>query len=188
MSPEELDSLVRRVQAGHKDGFADLFAATRKEIRIFLSAHASSADMVDEVLQAVFVACYEKIQTYELRGTFLPWLKGIARNLLLKELHQRSRYVIAENDALESLIVEEGMTSLRVEEQSRREDSMLRLEDCLSKLAPRSRELIDHKYTRRAPIGQMAQSFQKSESWVAVTLFRIREALRTCMTKAEMST
>jgi len=188
MSPEELDTLVRRVQAGNKDGFADLFAATRKDVRIFLSAHASSADMVDEVLQAVFVACYEKIHVYELRGTFLPWLKGIAKNLLLKELHQRSKYVVAENDALESLIVEEGMASLRVDEEARREDSMQRLENCLSKLTPRSRELIDHKYTRRAPIEKMAQSFHKSESWVAVTLFRIREALRTCMTKAEMTT
>ena len=186
MSPEELDTLVRRVQAGNKDGFSDLFAATRKDVRIFLSAHASSADMVDEVLQAVFVACYEKIHVYEPRGTFLPWLKGIAKNLLLKELHQRSKYVVAENDALENLIVEEGMASLRVDEASRREDSMQRLEDCLSKLTPRSRELIDHKYTRRAAIGKMAQSFGKSESWVAVTLFRIREALRTCMTKAEI--
>jgi RNA polymerase sigma-70 factor (ECF subfamily) len=188
MTPEDLDTLVRRVQKGDKDGFADLFAATRREVRIYLSAHASSADMVDEVLQAVFVACYEKIQVYELRGTFLPWLKGIAKNLLLKELQQRSKYVVAENDALESLIVEEGMASLREEEGARREDSMARLEDCLSKLTPRSRQLIDHKYTQRAPIGKMAQSFQKSESWVAVTLFRIREALRTCMTKAELST
>jgi RNA polymerase sigma factor (sigma-70 family) len=186
MSPEELDALVQRVQAGDKNGFADLFAATRKDVRIFLSAHASSADMVDEVLQAVFVACYEKIHVYELRGTFLPWLKGIAKNLLLKELHQRAKYVVAENDALESLIVEEGMASLRGEEE-RREDSMRRLEDCLSKLTPRSRELIEEKYTRRAPILKMAQSFQKSESWIAVTLFRIREALRTCMGKAELT-
>ncbi|HVE41063.1 MAG TPA: sigma-70 family RNA polymerase sigma factor [Planctomycetota bacterium] len=188
MSPEELDTLVRRVQQGDKDGFADLFAATRRDVRIYLSAHASSADMVDEVLQAVFVACYEKIQVYELRGTFIPWLKGIAKNLLLKELHQRAKYVVAENDALESLIVEEGVASLREDEASRREDSVARLEDCLSKLTPRSRELIDHKYTRRAPIETMARSFRKSESWVAVTLFRIREALRTCMTKAELTT
>jgi len=188
MSPEELDILVRRVQAGDKNGFADLFAATRRDVRIFLSAHASSADMVDEVLQAVFVACFEKIHVYELRGTFLPWLKGIAKNLLLKELHQRAKYVVAENDALESLIVDEGMASLRGDEETHREESIERLENCLSKLTPRSRELIDHKYTRRAPIEKMARSFQKSESWVAVTLFRIREALRTCMTKAEMTT
>lgn len=185
MGPEELDTLVRRVQGGDKTGFADLFAATRKDVRIFLSAHASSADMVDEVLQAVFVACYEKIHVYELRGTFVPWLKGIAKNLLLKELHQRSRYVVAENDALESLILEDGIASLREDPQT---DSIQRLENCLSKLTPRSRELIEEKYTRRAPIVKMAQSFQKSESWIAVTLFRIREALRTCMTKAELTT
>jgi len=186
MGPEELDALVRRVQGGDKAGFADLFAATRKDVRIFLSAHASSVDMVDEVLQAVFVVCYEKLHVYEPRGTFVPWLKGIAKNLLLKELHQRSRYLVAENDALESLILEDGMTSL--EQQSRREDSIQRLENCLSKLTPRSRELIEEKYTRQAPIVKMAKSFQKSESWIAVTLFRIREALRTCMTKAEPTT
>ena len=36
-------------------------------------------------------------------------------------------------------------------------------------LTPRSRELIAEKNTRRAPILKMAQSFQKSESWIAVT-------------------
>jgi RNA polymerase sigma-70 factor (ECF subfamily) len=142
--------------------------------------------MVDEVLQAAFVACYESLRTYELRGTFLPWLKGIAKNLLLKELHQRAKYVLAENDALESLIVEEGIASLHAGQEERREDSMRRLEDCLSKLTPRSRELIAEKYTRRVPIVKMALSFQKSESWIAVTLFRIREALRSCITKAEL--
>jgi len=187
MNSEELDALVQRVQGGDNAGFSQLFSATRKDVRIFLSAHASSADMVDEVLQAVFVACYEKMHTYELRGTFIPWLKGIARNLLLKELHQRSRYVVAENDALENLILEDGITSLRADEESHREDSIRRLEDCLSKLTPRSRELIAEKYTRRAPIVKMAASFQKSESWIAVTLFRIREALRTCMTKTELT-
>ena len=76
MSPEELDALVRRVQAGDKNGFSDVFAATRKEVRIFLSAHASSADMVDEVLQAVSSAPSAAAGEPSFRSTFAVDVNG----------------------------------------------------------------------------------------------------------------
>jgi RNA polymerase sigma-70 factor (ECF subfamily) len=182
VNAEDLDRLARRTQGGDKRAFVELLAGVQREVRIFLSAHATSADMVDEVLQAAFVACYENLHKYEPRGTFLPWLKSIARNLLLKELKERARYVAVEGDALEELLIRRSLEAMSA---TGREDSVRRLEECLGKLEPPSRKLIDERYALKRSVAELARSYGRTESWVAVTLFRIRRALHACLTRSE---
>lgn len=181
MSETELDDLVKEVQMGDRDAFAELVYAIRKEVRIFLSAHASSIDMVEEVLQSTLVTCYENIQKYELRGTFLSWVKGIGRNLLLKELHARARYVTAENDVLERVVVEAALES--AQGADREQEYVERLRRCLGELPEHSMSLIHQRYFDRLTVREIARRLNRTESWAAVTIFRIREALRNCMTK-----
>jgi RNA polymerase sigma-70 factor (ECF subfamily) len=176
--PGNLDGLVLRVRKGDKAAFTDLFVATEREVRIFLSAHAVSADMVDEVLQASYVACYHAIARYEPRGTFLSWLKGIARNLLLKELHDQARTARLESRILEEALARSGIMSAAEGEDP---DPAERLRGCLEKLPPHARDLVEKRYAGRASISQLARVVKRSESWVAVTLFRIRESLRACL-------
>ncbi|MBN1676156.1 MAG: sigma-70 family RNA polymerase sigma factor [Kiritimatiellae bacterium] len=180
MGPEELDSLIRKVQDGENEYFTEIVAAVQKEVRIFLSVHASSVDMVEEVLQAALVTSYENIHKYQLRGTFLSWLKGIAKNLLLKHLRERERYLAVEQHVLEGLLVKSGLESAERADEHRAEAEQ-RLLVCLEKLPARSRELVRRKYVDRSPLRKLAELFEKSENWVAVTLFRIRETLRQCM-------
>ena len=180
MNEQELDQLVSRVQKGDREAFTEVVFAIRKELRIFLSAHATSIDMVEEVLQATLVTCYEIIGKYELRGTFLPWVKGIGRNLLLKELNARSRYVTAENDTLERIVLEAALANAERDE-GRQEELVERLRRCIEKLPEASRKLIERRYFDRITVKQMAQNLNRTETWTAVTLFRIRDVLRSCM-------
>lgn len=180
MTDEELDKLVAQVQAGDPDAFTELVYAIRKELRIFISAHAYSSDMVEEVLQSTLVVCYEKIHNYELRGTFLCWVKGIARNLNFKELSSRSRYLSAKDDFLDRLVLDSAMETMGAA-QDRAEEWVERLKVCIGKLPDFSREMIEKRYYENLSIRTLAQVLEKPESWTAVTLFRIREILRKCM-------
>jgi RNA polymerase sigma-70 factor (ECF subfamily) len=184
VATDELDSLVRRVQQRDPHAFVDLMIAVQRELRIFLSAHASSADMVDEVLQAAFVTCYENIHRYEPRGTFLSWLKGIARNLLLRELKERARFLAVEGDVLEAMLVQQGLASVE-RADARQEELVSRLRHCLAQLERTSRQLIEKRYAENLSIQRLAHLFQRTGSWVAVTLFRIRQSLRVCLTRSE---
>jgi len=181
VSETDLDDLVKKVQRGDRDAFDQLVFAIRKELRIFLSAHASSIHMVEEVLQSTLVTCYENIQKYELRGTFLSWTKGIGRNLLLKELHARSRYVAAQNDILERIVVEAALES--AQGADREQEYAERLRDCLGQLPEHSLGLIRQRYFDCLTVREIARRLNRTESWAAVTLFRIRETLRNCMTQ-----
>ncbi len=179
MNENELDQLVERVQNGDRDAFGEVVFAIRKELRIFLSAHACSIDMVEEVLQQTLVVCYENIAKYERRGTFLSWTKGIARNLMLKELKARSRFVAPGEDELDRIVLAAAMNS--VEAEDREEAYVEHLRHCLTKLPEESRKLIQQRYFNRLSIRELASLNHRTETWVAVALFRVRDILKDCM-------
>lgn len=181
MNETELDQLVQRVQKGDRDAFGEIVFNIRKELRIFLSAHASSIDMIEEVLQATLVTCYENIEKYELRGTFLSWVKGISRNLLLKEVKARSRYVAPDEDILDRIVIDAAMHSM--EAQEREEEYVEHLRNCLSLLPDESRQLIQQRYFNGMSVRDLARLHDRTETWTAVALFRIRDILRVCMMK-----
>lgn len=181
MNPQELDQIVERVQGGDRNALAELIFAVRQELRVFLSAHASSVDMVEDVLQATLVTAYEIIDRYERRGTFLAWMKGIGRNLLLKELHARSRYVAAGDDVLERIIVAAALESTRGDDRA--EESIERLKRCLEALPDEARRLIQQRYYNGMTVKDIARMTNKTETSVAVALFRVREMLRQSLIK-----
>lgn len=181
MNEAELDQLVQRVQEGDRDAFSEVVFAIRKELRIFLSAHASSIDMIDEVLQSTLVACYENIGKYERRGTFLSWTKGFARNLLLKEVKARARHVSPDEDVLDRIVIESSVAS--TQSQEREEASVERLRHCLTLLPEESQKLIRERYFNRMSVRDLARLNHRTETWTAVALFRIRDLLRECMMK-----
>jgi RNA polymerase sigma factor (sigma-70 family) len=184
VSPDELDDLVGKVQKGDSAAFAEVMRAVQLEMRVFLSAHATTVDMVDEVLQAALVAAFQNIRQYERRGTFLAWLKGIARNLLLKELKERARCLAVQPDVLEEALVRQGIDSAQ-QTGLEGEELVGRLRECLAQLEKVARELIEKRYGEGMAIGRLAHLFKRTESWVAVTLFRIRQTLRACLRRSE---
>jgi len=175
-----VDALARRVQHGDREAFRMLFLEYERPIRYFLSAHASSAEMVDEVLQATFVACYESIRTYEPRGTFSFWLRGIARNRLLKELRQRARHDHVGAEVLEATLAEVAAANVA----SASHDPSPDLQRCLEQVTPRVRELLQRRYVERIAVKQLALELAHTETWVSVTLHRTRAFLRECLQRA----
>jgi RNA polymerase sigma-70 factor (ECF subfamily) len=184
-----LDELAGRVRRGDRAAFVELFRACHREVRLFISAHAPSVDVVEEVLQAAFVTCFEQIGRYEPRGTFLSWLKGIARFTLLKELRARARYAAASGDDLDGALTGRSLESLESLESAdagdESEERVARLRKCLDRLPAEQRALVDRRYADGVPPDRLAQLVGRTENWVAVNLFRIRRALQACIERAE---
>jgi RNA polymerase sigma factor (sigma-70 family) len=179
MDPDQADRLVEQVQAGSREAFGALFLAFERPVSVYLAAHAPSPDVVDEVLQATFVACYESIHTYELRGTFLFWLKGIARIRLLKELHERAHFARVGGDALDRLVAAGAADQL---DDATGEDGAA-LERCLARLSPALRALLWQRYVERRAVKDLAVGLGRTETWVSVSLHRTRAVLRACLSR-----
>ncbi len=163
-----LDALVRAATAGDDAAFRALFDATYRDLRLFVAARARSQEMVDEVVQGAYVRAFEQLAAYRAGGTFVPWLKGIARNLLLQELERRARLApVADAPApLQDPLAD---------------DLGERLNRCLDELSPTARKLMDLRYGERVPVQEIAKQLGRSASSVSVSLFRLRNALATCL-------
>ncbi len=178
MDGSHLDELAMRARGGDRQAFHDLMRDTMQEVRLFIAARAYSLELVEEVLQATYVACFESLARYEPRGTLLPWLKGIAYNRLRRELESRTRH--AHVDELERLLV--GETARQVDDAPGPDEAVLAaLLRCLERLGPQARELLELRHSHDVSIDTLATRFARSRSAIASMLKRIRFTVRSCM-------
>jgi RNA polymerase sigma-70 factor (ECF subfamily) len=182
MDAPQRDSVIRRVMAGERDAYRLLVEDLEREVRGFVAAHASSLELVDEVVQAAFVEAYRHLHTYELRGTFASWVKGFARNLLRRELASRARLVSTDREVLDGLVSSAALDELadeRVAEQKR--EDLARIGRCLEALTPRARLMVQRRFVEQVPINRIAQQFKQTRAAIANALTRIRAGLRSCV-------
>lgn len=183
MTPDAIDALAVRAQQGDRESFRALVQNTQRELAISVAAHAVSRDMVEEVLQETYVTCFEKLAQYRPEGTFLPWLKAIARNRLYALWRERRRSAELDGDVLEGLVADRGLEDMEGDDEERQAEAA-RLAQCLDRLPDRARMLLERRYCEEKPLAQLAQQFKKTAATLSVTLFRLRQQLRRCVESA----
>ncbi len=182
MEPDEHDALARRVQQGDRAAYDALIDDLHQEVTGFVAAHASSLELVDEVVQEAFVVVYHNIGNYRPGGTFAAWVKGFARNLLRKRLAERARHVSTDVGALEALLARQADADLAEERMDERQAEKLgRLAGCLAKLAPQARELATRRFVHGVGVNLLAQQFKRTRASIANALCRIRATLHRCV-------
>ncbi len=143
-----------------------------------LSLVANRAD-ADEVFQEVSMTVWMKFDQFELGSNFRAWAYRIALNKV-REFQRARRYlpVFLDSDLLE--IVDRLTT-----ERSEALDNQYRaLADCLGKLHPRDRDLIERRYRVGATPKSVSQQVGRSVAAVYKALSRIHDALFDCMRRA----
>jgi RNA polymerase sigma factor (sigma-70 family) len=143
--------------------------------------------MVDEVMQGTYVTAFEKLATYEARGTLKSWLGGIARNLVRRELDGRRRQQALDGEVLDQALAQAAHERLEREDESVPAHELATLRQCLDELAPEARRLVDERYVADKPVHEIARLLQRSANWVAVSLFRIRKTLHLCLARGGVS-
>jgi RNA polymerase sigma-70 factor (ECF subfamily) len=191
LEPDRIDEIVAAAQAGDREAFASLVVELYPQLAGFLAFHAPTPELMDEIVQATFVTAFEKLAEYEPRGSFAGWLKGIARNLLRRELARRSRLdAISGSDlsAIEGLLADAALAELeatRQDDGEERERLLARLRRCFDKLSPRTRLIAERRFVDDLPLNQLAQQFKQSRASIAKILFVVRRELRSCAQAAE---
>jgi RNA polymerase sigma-70 factor (ECF subfamily) len=182
-TPADLDRLAVRAQGGDHEAFVALVEATEHDLRVLVSCYATSLAMVDEVMQGTYVIVFEKLSTYEARGTLKSWLGGIARNLVRRELDGRRRQQALDGEVLDQVLAQAAHERIEREDDTVPERELATLKRCLDELAPEARRLIDERYVADKPVNEIARLLQRTSNWVAVSLFRIRKTLHLCLAR-----
>jgi RNA polymerase sigma-70 factor (ECF subfamily) len=93
MGPDGADaddsSIVARVRAGDREGFAVLVARYERMVFALATRMTGSRDEAQDVMQSSFLAAYRQIGDFRGDASFKTWLYGIALNEC-RMLHRKS--------------------------------------------------------------------------------------------------
>ena len=151
-----------------------LFVRHENSIRAFVRALQPSLADADDVMQETFLTVSRKASSFEPGTNFVAWAFSIARLKALESFRQRKRANVLSEAAI-SALAEDAPSP---ESLSEREDA---LEGCLEKLAPKVRDLLWRRYSRRQSSDEMAEAAGMTSNAVRVALSKSRVALRDCI-------
>jgi RNA polymerase sigma-70 factor (ECF subfamily) len=182
MDADALDRLAVAAQGGDREAFRLLFLETQRDLRLFIAAHAASREQVDEILQATYVAAFERLAQYRPTQTLRGWLKAIARNRLVDEWREGRRLAALDGAAVDELLAAETVDELEAAESAEAAAAITgRLAQCLERLPGHARALVERRYCDGLPLAEMARRFRRTTEALGVALFRIRQGLRQCL-------
>ena len=148
-------------------------------LRSYVRGLGVRADMVDDVAQDAVIVAMKRLDAFDRSRDFGCWLRGIARRVVMnaRRSEERRRYLLSTHatDVLMNLGHEDEPVS------DHRQESVDALRQCIASLPDKSRQLIHDRYYAEESTKQIAERLQQSPEQVAVTLFRLRKKMSSCI-------
>jgi len=149
----------------------------------YLRSITDDPSAIDDLFQETMIVAWKKIETYDRSRPFAPWLRGIARNLVLAHYRSINKSPVWYNsevlDSIESrfqeLLTQSGRTF------SEQADDLLR---CMKKLTDRLRLIIEMLYARDMSHTEVATALNEQAATVRKRAQRARAQLYECLKAA----
>ncbi|MEY2600176.1 MAG: hypothetical protein RLZZ142_2435 [Verrucomicrobiota bacterium] len=169
-SPEQSASSER------SEAFVRLLNASHGRLLRFLISIVPRRPDAEDILQRASVTMWRRFDQFELGTDFVAWATTIAlyeaKNF--QRILGRSR-VVFDEELMETLAV------ARVQDLQHHDTRLDALEECVQKLDPSSRELVDAVYSRGEDVKGLAQREGRAPQTFYNRLNFIRRVLTDCM-------
>ncbi len=172
---EGSEQLVRSSQQGDIEAFGHLVLLHEGFLRTFLRSRLRDRHAADDLAQDVFITAFQRIRDFRIGESFDAWLRGIAHNHLRNHVRKRRESHVGGEAELDELM--SGRTDVSLGGGSLLEA----LEECLAKLNPASRELLDERYLKGHTLRSLSAESGTNYSALSMRLHRIREQLAQCV-------
>ncbi len=151
-----------------------LFVRHENSIRAFVRSLQPSLPDADDVMQETFLTVSRKAATFQPGTNFVAWACAIARLKVLENFRQKKRA----NVLSEAAVIALAEDAPSAQSMNERESA---LEKCLEQLAPKVRDLLWRRYSRRQSSTEMADAAGMTSTAVRVALTKARKSLRDCI-------
>ena len=163
--------------------FTRQWTSALPKVSAFVGSMVFDVSDRDDVLQDCAIAAMTSFDRYDSTRPFVAWVIGVARNQVRLYLRRKSKDPhIFDDDALDNLV--DAFARNRPSHDKR----LTRLENCVSQLDDRARELCELRYARNLKPAAIGEQLGMSPNAAAKALQRIREQLRSCLEKPQLST
>lgn len=158
--------------------FVKLFVETEPALRAFIFSQVPNWADMGEILQQTSIVLWKKFDQFEQGTEFRNWAFKIARYEVLNYLRkQRRSKLVFSDDVVELLGTEDPR------EQDRLEQQRHILADCLQKLQPHHRELVERFYQGDRSMDDLVSAYKKSAMALYQRVHRLRVLLMNCVQK-----
>lgn len=150
-------------------------------LRYFIRSLGVNHAWVDDLAQEAFLVAYRKWDELDDAANAGPWLRRIARNLVMNELSKTGRRQRLLDANLTSILIQSAPTSY---EPGRLQDCEIEhgaLHACLDKLTERARDVVDARYFHDQNATEIGDRLDMSAGSVRKVLFLARRALADCL-------
>ena len=134
----------------------------------------------DDIFQDTMLQIARSQEKYDSNRDFLPWAKGIARNMALRHFDSKARqplYIDSELlDILNEVLAEDTESEILEMERAG-------LFHCMQRLPEKSRGLVMLRYVENLRGMELAEKAGIQITSLRTTLARIRQNLRDCVTQ-----
>ncbi|MCM8528953.1 MAG: sigma-70 family RNA polymerase sigma factor [Lentisphaeraceae bacterium] len=176
---DDLDQLILQVKAGKREAFSQIVRLTQNRLRGFIMWYVPVASEVDDIAQDVYLYVFDNLSQYEPGSDFQAWLREIARYRSLNRARKVSRQMQRENRYAEHLILENEPENDQI--QNAQEDRIDLMKKCLNKLPEKSQQLIKQRYFQNLNSEDLSEKLSMSAAGIRMTLMRVRNLLRECI-------
>ncbi|MEM9367862.1 MAG: sigma-70 family RNA polymerase sigma factor [Planctomycetota bacterium] len=176
---------LKRILDGDLDAYDGVVRQYQGMLLGYAANRLASIDVAQEVVQLTFIRAYEQLNEYDPQRDFGVWLCVICKHFIWTELERQRR---------ESRNLEKFSHALRLrlgEELARSNDSPLvdenhrdligSLRECLQKLPEPAASVVQLRYRDRKSCQTIADSLNRTVTWVTTSLSRSRKSLRQCI-------
>lgn len=178
MSAQPQNVTIMPTGPSREHEFVRLLTEHQDSIRAFIHSMMSGGRGVRDVTQETLMLLWEKRESFTLGTNFLSWAFAVARFRVLEHHRrsQRDQRLIFSDELLDTLSGDpEEYTPRRLD--ARR----AALQSCLRQLSKKSRELVECRYESDQSLEDFARETNRSAGGLRVTLFRIRNSLKSCI-------
>jgi RNA polymerase sigma-70 factor (ECF subfamily) len=143
----------------------------------FIRALMPGSSGARDLLQEVNIILWQKRGQFEPGTSFKAWSFQVIRYHLMNHRRRLASkgWLVFDDDLVERIspALEADPEELECRHQA--------LHHCLSKLRPKDRALLQHRYASGAPLSDYAKAINRSAGTLKATLFNLRGTLRKCL-------
>jgi RNA polymerase sigma-70 factor, ECF subfamily len=173
------EALIARIAAGDKLAMRALFARHHLRIYRFVLRFVRDPQLAEDLISEVFLDVWRHACKFEGRSAATTWLLSIARFNALSSLRRRGD---AQLDDATAAAIEDTRDDPEVTIRKQQQGDILR--DCLARISPDHREIVDLVYYQGMTIGEVAEIVGIPEGTVKTRMLHARRQLSALLNAA----
>ena len=162
-------------------GVYDAIVRQYQGILLGYAAHRlPDIDAAHDVVQLTFIRAYEQLDEYQPERDFGVWLCVICKHFILTELERQRRESRNQQKFSHALQLRVGKEMVSAVDENQL-NMLSALSECMKNLQTQSASVVRLRYEERQSCQSIAESLDRTVTWVTSTLSRSRKALRLCI-------